>query len=56
MTNILLFVVIAIGIGIRILPILDSFVELIQHYIGLQIQKIDKQMQKVAMEVQKEFG
>ena len=56
MIEILLFVVIAIGIGPRILSIIDGLIEVFQHYLGVKMAKFDAQIQKISMENQSELG
>lgn len=56
MIEILLFVVIATGIGPRILSIIDGLIEVFQHYLGVKMAKLDSQIQKISMENQAEFG
>ena len=56
MIEILLFVVIAIGIGPRILSIIAGLIEVFQHYLGVKMAKLDAQIQKISMENQSELG
>lgn len=56
MIEILLFVVITIGIGSRLLSIIDGIIEVFQHYLGVKMAKLDSQIQKISMENQAECG
>ena len=54
--EVLLFTVIAIGIGPRLLSIIDGLIEVFHHYLGLRMAKLDAQIQKTSMESQGETG
>ena len=44
-----LLIVISIAVGIRVLPILDSLVELVNHYIAIQIQKCEIKLRDITL-------
>ena len=50
----IILIIIAIELGIRILPLLDSLVELANHFIAIGVQKCDSKIRKIALETAKE--
>lgn len=55
MIEILLFVVIAIGIGTRLLSVIDGVIEVFQHYLGLKVAQLDAEIRKISMENNSDF-
>ena len=45
-----ILILICIEIGMRLLPLLDSLTELINHFIAIGIQKCNAKIQKIAIE------
>ena len=50
-----ILIVILIEIGIRILPLLDSLVELINHFIAVGVAKCDSDIRHIALKDEIEF-
>lgn len=48
-----LLIFITLELGMRILPLLDSVTELINHYIAIGVQKCDCKIRKMAIESEK---
>lgn len=48
-----LLIFIILELGMRILPLLDSITELINHYIAIGVQKCDCKIRKIAIESEK---
>jgi hypothetical protein len=49
-----LFILIAIEVGMRVFPLLDSFVELLNHLIAIGINKCDCVIRKDALQCEEE--
>lgn len=50
----IILIVIAIEVGIRVIPLLDSLAELANHFIAVGVQKCDSKIRKIALESEKE--
>ena len=44
-----IIILIAVAVGIRVLPILDALVDLINHYIAIQVQYCEIRIRDIAM-------
>lgn len=55
MINVII-ILLGIEIGMRVLPMIDGLIELYNHFLAVQVQKLDNQIQDLAMDNQKKYG